>query len=335
MQIHQCFNFTPFAVELGFCQDIDGADVAVAVLKATYRFTPGGRLSPAAKEALLPVFKTDVFYGEPDGSSLRYATDLVPEKPGTDVAINGHAYGFQQRHVQASFEMGDLRKTVEASGRRAWSTFGGKPQMTNAVPFEKVALRYEEAFGGSDVDAGENRIVFPENPVGVGFLAQPRDRALLPRLEDPAHPVRTVADRPPPASFGFIPCGWRQRARWAGTFDEAWERSRRPLFPADFDGRFFNAVPQDQVLRRKLAGGEVLVLQNVHRDAQRIRLEMPRTRFTAAFHARTLIQKVPMEADTLLVEPDEDRLAVSFRASYPLEFDIRYVKSVTFEEVRQ
>ncbi len=334
MQIHECFNFTPFAIDLGFCLDAEGGEVAVAILKATYRFTLAGRVSRAEKEALVPVFKADVFEGEPDRSSLRYAGDFVPVKPGTDVAVNGHVYGFGQARAQARLEVADLAKTVEAVGPRLWSTFAGRPLLTDPAPFEKVALRYEEAFGGFDMDEAQNRVAFAENPVGVGFLSRPRAGAPLPRLEDPKQPVKSVADRPPPASLGFIPCGWKQRARWAGTFDSAWESSRRPLFPADFDPRFFNAVPQDQVLGRKLAGGETLVLNNLHSKARRIALQIPAARFVATFRARERVEALPMEADTLLVEPDQERLAVTYRASHPLEFDLRYVKSVTFEEAK-
>lgn len=335
MPIHECLNFTPFAVALGFCQDVEGADLAVAVLKATFRFGLGGVLVPAEKEALVPVFKTDVFFGAPDDSSLRYATDFVPTKPGTDIAVNGHVYGRQRARVTAGFELAGLSKRVEAIGARTWIVAPGAVRMTEPRPFESVPLRYEEAFGGTDVDTAGSRHVFEDNPIGTGFIARPRHGAALPRLEDPTRLVCTVSDRPPPASLGFIPTGARQRVRWAGTFDAAWERSRRPLFPADFDERFFNAVPQDQVLRRRPEGGERLVLHNLHPTAPRLALELPRARFAATFHVREDVRTVPMEADTLLVEPDQARLAMSFRATYRLDFDVRYVKSVMFKEVQQ
>ena len=39
-----------------------------------------------------------------------------------------------------------------------------------------------------------------------------------------------------------------------------------------------------------------------------------------------------MVADTLLVLPDEGKLAVTFRASLPLNVDIRYLRAVTVAE---
>ena len=97
---------------------------------------------------------------------------------------------------------------------------------------------------------------------------------------------RALKDRPTPAGLGFVPAGWKQRARFAGTFDAAWEKARRPLLPDDLDERFWNTVPQDQVLRPKLQGGERLELLNVHPEAERVALALPRLAFTAAFRVK-------------------------------------------------
>lgn len=91
----------------------------------------------------------------------------------------------------------------------------GKASDVAAGIRRSVALRYEEVFGGSGLDEAESPLVFAENPVGAGFLTRPRDGAPLPRLEHPDHRVTAVEDRPPPATLGFVPCGWKQRARRA------------------------------------------------------------------------------------------------------------------------
>src|SRR4029079_3507430 len=48
--------------------------------------------------------------------------------------------------------------------------------------------------------------------------------------------------------WAAIPAHWSQRARFAGTYDDAWRESRWPLPPEDFDPRFFNVAPIDQQL---------------------------------------------------------------------------------------
>ena len=49
-----------------------------------------------------------------------------------------------------------------------------------------------------------------------------------------------------PAGFGPIPPHWQPRLRYAGTYDEAWQRDRYPLYPTDLDDRFFLCSPEDQ-----------------------------------------------------------------------------------------
>jgi hypothetical protein len=329
MRTCEKINLTPHAVDLGACQDGDGRDLVVAVLKATWTFTSTGRLSPAAKDLRVPVFLADVHHGDPAETSVQWASDVVPRKRGTDVAVNGHAYGRGRKKIEAGFTIGNVQKLIEVSGPRVWVA-GHPPGIAGPVAFDKVPLRFEHAYGGAYDDPQHGRVPYPMNPVGVGFAPALSDRAPLPSLEYRDGHFRQLKDRPAPASLGFVPAGWKQRARFAGTFDERWASTRRPLLPEDLDERFYNAVPEDQVLEPKLAGGERLVLRGVHPEAEVVTLEMPRSRFIASFHVRDRVVPVPMVADTLLAEPDEARLAISFRSALPLDDDLRDVRSVTF-----
>jgi hypothetical protein len=47
-----------------------------------------------------------------------------------------------------------------------------------------------------------------------------------------------------------------------GTHDEAWRVTRKPRWPSDFDRRFFNAAPSDQVAPSYLRGDEAVVIAN-------------------------------------------------------------------------
>jgi hypothetical protein len=331
-RLHEKLNLTPFSADLGFCLDREGRDVAVALLKATFRFTPQGKVEPAPAEEMLRVVLADEHHGEPADSSLRYAGEVVPLRRGTDVAVVGHAYGRGRSEIAAGFRLGSLEKLVAVSGTRTWAGTPSSP-VVGPKPFEKVPLRYEHAFGGSYDDGDRGRVAYAENPVGVGFARALRPGAPLPNLEDRARRLRSSGDRPPPASLGFIPPGWRQRARFAGTFDAAWKRDRRPLFPADLDDRFWNAVPQDQVLPQKLRGGEKLVLLHLHPTVDSVVVTLPSLRFTATFNVDGRSEQLPMEADTLLVEPDLERLAITWRASLPAEGALRLLRTVVFRAV--
>ncbi len=330
MPTHQVINVTPYAAAIRPSQDRDGRDLAVAVVKATFRFTARGQVTPAPPDAQLPVLGADAHWGDPGTTSVRDATDVSPPKQGTDVAIVGHAYGRGRKEVEAGFRVGNVEKTVVVSGPRVWvASF--PVAIAGPVPFDKVPLRYEHAFGGAYEDGGKP-VAWPENPAGVGFAKAVVDRAPLPCVELRNARYRSVKDRPTPGGLGFIAPGWKQRARFAGTFDAAWEKTRRPLLPEDLDERFWNTVPQDQVLRPKLGGGESLVLRNVHPEAETVTISLPRLSLTAAFRVKDAETVLPMTADTLLVEPDDGRLAITYRAILPVGEDLKRLKSVVFRE---
>lgn len=326
--LHEQFNLTPFRTGIGFCQDRNGCEIAVGLLKATFSYAKNGQIAQAPRETSLPVFHADVYSGAAGASSLRYASDAVPAKVGTDIAVIGHVFGHGAKHVAAGFRVGCFKKALSVFGPRCWMS-GLVSGIAGPNPFTEVALAYEHAFGGCDVDGAGAKHVWRENPLGVGFCVAPRNRTLLPAFEYPGQEIKLIGDRPRPAGLGFIPPGWACRAAFAGTFDAAWETSRRPLFPADFDERFYNAVPQDQVVRGELGGAEV-GLRNLDRRAEWIRFVLPRLAFIALFRVKERQQEVPMQADTLVIEPDHERFALGFRASYPLADDVKYLASVTF-----
>ncbi len=330
-RLHEKYNLTPFVAGFFPCMDEHGADHIAAILKATFQFSDDGRLTGVPRETALPVFLRDAFHGDPGRSSVRYPSDIVPRKRGTDVILNGHAYGRGKDRVEAGFRIGSLVKEIHVFGPRRWERGLTSPGVSKAAPFERMPLKYENAYGGSFEDDRKVRHEDGRNPVGSGFMLSMVDGWPASSLEYPKDPLRAIGDRPAPAAFGAIPAGWMPRARFAGTFDDAWMRTRRPLFPADFDERFFNVVPEDQVLDPKLRGGEMLTLRNVHPRRAEMTVAIPRLEFTATFRVKERTETVPMVADTLLVEPDENRFSIGFRASHAIGNDLHYLKSVHFE----
>lgn len=331
MQVQRQLNLTPFATELGVTADRDGRELVVALLKATYAFTATGKVDPAAPAQQLPVLLADVFYGDPAASGLFFASDLVPEKPGTDVAIHGHVYGRGKPTVDAGFGLERLTKTIVAYGTRTWA--GGWPSpIVGPMPLQQVELRYENAFGGSYPDEKGDPVVFVENPVGIGFAPSWNPGTPLPSLELPGQPVQSSRGNVHPGGLGFIAPGWAARARLGGTHDAAWMKHRRPLPPEDLDPRFYHAVPLDQVFLPRLAGGERMALLRLHPEAEKVVLGLPADRFVATLRYGGKGEERPMVADTLVVEPDEGRLAITHRASLVVD-DPRRVESVVFRKV--
>lgn len=333
MQINERINCTRHLSGLGLCLDREGREFAAAVLKATYRIDPSGRLAIVEGDQRVPVFVIDVFHDKPDNSGLRSASDITHTKPGTDVAIVGTAPGCGERSREIGFRVAGLEKILVATGARVLRN-GLLGSIDGPQPFRGAELRYELAFGGAFKTAGGERDAYAFNPIGVGYVPRSAPEVILPTFEYRKDRYENVRSRPRPAGLGFIPSHWRPRAEFAGTFDVAWMESRRPLFPEDFDERYYNTVPQDQVVLPKLQGGERATLKNLLAEREQLSFEIPRERYQATFRVRDQVQEVPMVIDTLLIEPDHHRLALTYRSAIPIGPHFRLLKAVTFKEVR-
>ena len=245
-------NRTPFAFEPLFLVDEEGQALFVPILKATYHIDKGTRLSLAEKQ--ISVNTGGEYWGDPEKSSYKYEPETAFIKPATDIILIGLAYAPKPgiAKVDVTLRVGPMQKVVRVVGDRYWVKSFGITSMTRPQPFERIPLIYERAFGGWDRShPNPDKHTFePRNPVGTGFRGKRgkfEEGIRLPNLEDPRHPLKGFKDRPPPAGFGFTSPHWQPRAGFAGTYDKAWTKQRMPLLPTDFDRRFFNAAPLDQV----------------------------------------------------------------------------------------
>src|SRR5437868_3447176 len=113
-------NQSRFTASLVPTMDPDGGEAVLMIVKATYTLAPDGKVVLADRQ--LPLVTADEHHGEAGVSSLCYASDLVPEKRGTDVVLIGSAYtrGGEATEVDVTLEAGPLRKTVRVIGDRRW-----------------------------------------------------------------------------------------------------------------------------------------------------------------------------------------------------------------------
>jgi len=142
-------------------------------------------------------------------------------------------------------QVGPVSKTLRVFGRRFWQVTGRKFRLSAPEQFDRVPLTYELAFGGVDTKAqardARGPVSEPRNPIGTGFAVNERDLAgtLACAVEHPTSLISSPKDRPQPAGFGPIARHWSPRVELAGTYDQAWDESRRPLLPVDFQDRFY------------------------------------------------------------------------------------------------
>jgi hypothetical protein len=186
-----------------------------------------------------------------------------------------------------------------------------------AAPFERKPIVWERAYGGTSPDRSD---VERRNPVGRGFG---RSAAELvdtpaPQIEDPAYPISSAADRPEPAGLGAIGAHWSPRAEFAGTFDEAWRRTRMPRMPADFDVRHNNVAPVALQFDRPLGAGDPIALVGMTPDGL-WKTELPP--LPIALHGRYNDGRgvtVRPAIDTVLIEPLDDRIELTMRHAFPM-----------------
>ncbi len=318
----QVKNETPFVPGLAVLPDLAGVDTLYVSVKATFEI---GAQGVRVAEKQLPVVAADEPWGKPGESSVRYAGEVHPLKPATDVVLVGDAYapgGKPASKFGVLFSVGRLKKTIAVFGDRKWKAglLGLRP--SEPVPTVRVPLVWERAYGGRH-DLGEGRFVAEmRNPVGVGFRGKRSASEMkgtpLPNLEYLYRFIASVSDHPPPAGVGFIAAHWQPRASFAGTYDERWEQERAPYFPADLDPRFFQAAPADQVYPGHLQGGEPVQIQNAAPVGVQ-RFVLPTCQLEVAARIRGKVEEPAMRIETLLLEPDRERFSLLWRGAVPCD----------------
>lgn len=296
-------NQTPFAGTIYILPDEKGVDCAYAVVKATFTLSAQLRLA----ELQEPPANRDQYYGDPTQSSLRSASDITLTKPATDVLLQGLAYAPRGKapHTDVALTLGSaIRKTIRVFGDRVWDSGGLPGSITPPKPFEAMPLTWERAFGGSTE---------PRNPVGCGL-----EDARLPNIETPSQFVSSRRDRPAPAGVGPIPGHWEPRRLYAGTYDEVWQKKRAPYLPENFDSRFFQLAPADQIVPGYLQGGEPVRVNGCTPDGD-LSFFLPSIRVQIRYRFDTGDQVCRANLDTVTIDTNAMRLHLVWRSALPCD----------------
>lgn len=310
-----------------------------------------GRLQPAATHRG-PVL-ADQNWDENNAalSSLRCATDVLLRKPGSDVYVTGSARSLHDqpgRDWPALLRVarGDqvlIQKTLRLTGPRRWQRglLGwslSAPEATTTVP-----LRYELAYGGWWYDKGDATDATPhtyeENPSGSGWFgsADPRQdpRARYahgqsisaPQIEYLDAPIRSANRRHRVAGFGPIARHWEPRYRHAGSYDATWltqfQREHIPDYPSDFDERFFNYAPDDQIVHAGLVGDEDLQLAGFFAEVPAVSARLPHIWLEALCRTTHGTEtRQTLRLDTVHVDLDAMQVHLTWRLVLDQEFNI-------------
>lgn len=324
-------NGTPHALAQLVMLERDGSEHLVVVLKAEYALGKGGALEVAAP--LEPPRPADVFRGDPAASSILGEAELGPVKPSTDVLLRGSAIARRKDTtvMDVMLRVGPLRKVVRVFGERRWKRSLLRKGMTDPLPFERVPLIWENAWGGTDTtpEDPKHHGAEPRNPVGRGFRAKgsqlPWEDEPCPQLEDPRNPTGGPGREGEPAGFGPIGRGWMPRREYAGTYDEKWVAERLPLLPDDFDDRFHQAAPADQVAPRYLRGGEPVELLGCVTEGK-LSFALPKLAPAFETRLRTRVESAAMVLDTVSLDTDARRVTLLFKGKVRVHGEVPEIR---------
>jgi hypothetical protein len=319
-------NRTPYAVDRAWGRDTDGVHEWIVAVKGTFDIKPDGRVVLADEQ--LPPLIAPEYNGKDGESSLRYDADIVGPKPTTDVLVNGTAHapgGDPSTEFVVSLRVGKIHKRVKVVGNRKWEKglLGtGKSAME---PVVKVPIVYERAYGGfdkSDPDPRRQKLE-PRNPVGCGMVAKLGD--LLPNFETVGWGSKG------PAGFGAIDSWWSPRRELQGTYDEAWQKSRYPILPEDWDPRSLLCSPEDQRSEKHLRGGELVELENLTPEGK-LSFTLPKVylRYRTYLNEKNIEHQD--ELRTVIVEPDHPRVIMVWTSVLSVRNNADYLDETIVSE---
>lgn len=242
-------------------------------------------------------------------------------KPRGEVLCRGTCHaprGTTVAAAQVHLKVGPVNKTLNVFGDRFWHTGpDGLQRMSQALPFDTIALDWAHAFGGPN---------FKGNPLGKG-ISQIRQAdgvtaVPLPNIEGSTL-IGAPTDRPDPAGIASLDMLWPQRAQKNGTYDDAWLKSRWPALPDDMNYEFFCMAPEDQYLPGFFQGTEEIEIAGMHPDMPVIRSRLPRRRVRAFVTrrdpeapeelTRASFEEVGLKPETLWLFPGILRGVLLFR----------------------
>lgn len=297
----------------------------VVVAKATYDFPEEqGKPLKLAREQVEPL-SADIPSGDPETTPALLENDYAPFKPQCDVIVLGSAHAPDNEpstKVRVGVQLGGWSKQFDVLGDRYWLKGMTGWQPSKPEPFVQKPLSWMIAYGGTDPYKEGQIKTFPSNPSGIGYWHRLDNRLQgmpVPSTEQPGKPIKNPGGHYLPQGFGPVGRHWIPRRNYAGTYDEQWKKERAPYLPADFDERYYQCAPEDQQ-RPYLTGAEPITLLNLVPEGMfQFRLPTRLSISTSAQMADGSRVIEPAHADTLIIDADQRKVMVVWRAHFPVK----------------
>ncbi|MDR3497234.1 MAG: DUF2169 domain-containing protein [Ancalomicrobiaceae bacterium] len=298
---------------------------SLGLLKKVER-RPDGTLLIVTVTGLFDLAASDADRFETEQSMWAMTSEVMPKgrvldicmpKPTAEILVGGYAAaprGETAERLLLEWRIGDVHKRLLVTGDRWWQATGGSYVPTAPIPFAKMPLTPERAYGGSGNAVNPDGI--GANAVTVTLSGTP---APLPNLEVPELAIRAIADVPPTAEFGPMSLEDPRRLKFAGTYDKHWLNTLAPGLASDLDPRLFLFAPEDQRLAGFLTPGEPFALRNFSADHEIISGRLPQFRVRAFAGRGDGMTELGMRIDTLWLFAGARRGVLLYRGALKVE----------------
>lgn len=329
-------NRTPLhAAIVPNADDHDGI-VALLLVAATFDIGPKLRFAEEQRPLMLAPLPPEIGDG--------YLT-----KAGTSVCATGHVYAPNREALRADAHLavGDKTFSVRAFGKRVWRDGGGGMLLpTVPLPFDRVPMTWENAYGGAVIQPtrmqkmanGQEGILpehpeaFNENSDGTGFYPA-REDAIdqpLPQLEDPDRLLSKWSDRPDPVCFAPYPIYGGLRGRFLIVDKDVVDFTRHPH-------ALSRAAPRTTF--GELAFGTRIAVAGMRPAGEVLAFDLPEPPVTADVLVGKRHRRLMLYVDAIDIDAEAANVRVVYRAlfSYPLiryeERTTRVLPSAAFEKL--
>ncbi|MBK8598939.1 MAG: DUF2169 domain-containing protein [Holophagales bacterium] len=313
-------NGTTLAAHL-FSGPADETNLGCALLlTATYEIRERG-LEPAT-EALWPVHlePLETPYGTFPG-------EIASRKPKTDVIVLGKAKapgGEAVRQMTVSVSVGSFRNSLAVFGDRRWERSAGGLRATEPLAFREMPIVWANAYGGK-LTTPVGDMPNTDNPVGKGFFLDDRegDGVPLPNVEDPNALIRSPKDLPKPVGWAPYPMAGGVRMAKLRDADGI-------ALPAEVVEPWIMGWAHPDLIIETPAAGTRIEVQGLSAGGP-IATTVPPLPARATLVLGEESRSLSPRLDTIIVQAEERRLVVRWRAATTFEMRPREVRLVRIE----
>lgn len=315
----EVINHTKLAAGVYPSYSRHGQQQFTAVTKASFEFDQFGRLSQIPA---MPIQEHDEWLGEPDVSSLKSASEIVPFKQGAEILLQGKVVAPHPHYnvidVELSVQSDHIQwcKPLRIFGERQWKHDHLKSVISFPKSLASLDIRYEHAFGG--VCQIKQRS-YAKNPAGKGYCSRLRaaKTTVLPQIEYADKLMRYPTQKLMPAGYGPIPLQWAPRNKLVNK--NFWNSLMRGKYPSQsLPENYYNVAPTDQQFSSAFIGGEQISLRGLIKGVslnRTVKITLPIISPQAKLITGTVNNMLALTCDTCHIDITNNHLSLVWRAT--------------------